>query len=97
VRDPRTPLLVLASLTVLVSACRGRGFEPTVRRSMSTEARCPEDKIQVKGLTGGVYQAEGCGKTATYDCWWPEGGTRECTRRGAAPEARMPGTDWRWP
>jgi hypothetical protein len=97
VRDARVALLAVASLAFVASACRGRGFEPTVRRSMSADARCPEDKVQVKGLSGGVYQADGCGKTATYDCSWPEGGTRECTRRGTAPEAKLPGSDWRWP
>ncbi len=92
--DRRAALWVLATVAVLASACRGRGFEPTVRRSMSTDAKCPEDKIEVKGLTGGVYQADGCGRTAVYDCSWPEGGVRVCTRRGAPPAPGRPGTDW---
>ncbi len=88
------PFLVLAALAMLATACRDRGFEPTVRRSMSADAKCPEDKVEVKGLTGGGYQADGCGKSAVYDCTWPEGGTRSCNRRGAPPPPSMPGTGW---
>ncbi len=91
-RGSRGLLLVLAALAILASACRG--FEPTVRRSMSADAKCPEDKVAVKSLTGGGYQADGCGKSAIYDCAWPEGGTRVCNRRGAPPPASMPGTGW---
>jgi len=90
----RARLLLLAVLAVLGSACRGRGFEPTVRRSMSADAKCPEENVQVKSLTGGGYQADGCGKSAVYDCSWPEGGTRVCNRRGSPPAASLPGTGW---
>jgi len=92
VRDARTPLLVVALLAVVSAGCHG--FEPTVRRSMSADLRCPEEQIKVQPETGGVYQTEGCGKTATYDCWWPEGGTRTCVRRGAPSEKRLPGTSF---
>ncbi len=91
-RDVRPPFLLLAALAVLTSACRG--FEPTVRRSMSADAKCPEDKVEVKSLTGGGYQADGCGRSAVYDCTWPEGGTRVCSRRGAPPPPSLPGTGW---
>jgi len=91
----RRPALVLLGLTALVCACRARGFEPSVRRAMSADAKCPEEQIQVKGLTGGGYQADGCGKSAIYDCTWPEGGTRTCNRRGAPVAPGLPGTGWR--
>lgn len=61
---------------------------------MAAEAPCPPEKVQVKSLSGGAYQAEGCGKTTTYDCSWPEGGKRTCTRRGVPPAATRPGTGW---
>ena len=90
----RHPALVFLGLTALLCACRGRGFEPSVRRAMSADAKCPEEQVQVKGLTGGGYQADGCGKSATYECSWPEGGTRQCVRTGVPSEKRLPGTDW---
>ena len=91
-RDRRTALLAVASLALVASACHG--FEPTVKRSMSSDLRCLEEKIQVKALSGGIYQAEGCGKSATYECSWPEGGKRQCIRSGVPAEKRLPGTDW---
>jgi hypothetical protein len=91
-REGRARIQLAASLAVLASACHG--FEPTVRRGMSAEAKCPEDKVAVKSLPGGGYQADGCGKSAFYDCAWPEGGTRVCNRRGAPASASMPGTGW---
>jgi hypothetical protein len=91
-REGRARMQLAASLAVLASACHG--FEPTVRRGMSAEAKCPEDKVAVKSLPGGGYQADGCGKSAFYDCAWPEGGTRVCTRRGAPAPASLPGTGW---
>jgi hypothetical protein len=92
VRDRHTGVLAVASLAVVASGCHG--FEPTVKRSMSTEVRCPEEKIQVQALSGGAYQADGCGKSVTYECSWPEGGTRRCVRKGVAPGKQLPGTDW---
>jgi len=92
VRDWHTGLLAVASLAVFASACHG--FEPTVKRSLSTEAKCPEDKITIKALSGGTYQADGCGKSAIYECSWPEGGTRQCIQKGVASGKQMPGTDW---
>ena len=89
-RSRTAPLLVLGLLAAGVAACHG--FEPTVRRSMSSDARCPEEKVVVKSLPGGGYQADGCGKSAVYDCSWPEGGTRVCARRGAPPPPSLPGT-----
>jgi hypothetical protein len=82
----------LVGLGMLVTLAGCHGFEPTVRRSMSGDMRCPEDKIEVKPLTGGGYEASGCGKSEVYDCTWPEGGTRSCTRRGAPPQKTLPGT-----
>jgi hypothetical protein len=92
VRERRSALLAVASLAVVAFACHG--FAPTVKRSMSSDLRCPEEKIQVKSLSGGTYQADGCGKSATYECSWPEGGTRQCVRTGVPSEKRLPGTDW---
>ena len=89
-RAPPAGVVALALLAVTLAGCHG--FEPTVRRSMSADARCPEDKIEVKSLPGGGYQASGCGKSDVYDCSWPEGGTRTCTRRGAPPAKALPGT-----
>ena len=91
-RPPTAQLLLLGLLAVATAGCRG--FEPTVRRSMSADAKCPEEKVQVKALTGGGYQADGCGKSAVYDCAWPEGQARSCTRRGAPPPPSLPGTGW---
>ena len=91
-RESRTWIQLGAFLALLVSGCHG--FEPTVRRSMAGEAKCPEDKVAVKSLPGGGYAAEGCGKSAVYDCAWPDGGTRVCSRRGAPAPATMPGTGW---
>jgi hypothetical protein len=89
-RPPR--LVVLGLLAVGIGGCHG--FEPTVRRGMSFDAKCPEDKIEVKPLGGGGYQASGCGKSVVYDCSWPEGRTRTCTPRGAPPPRSLPGTAW---
>ena len=86
------PLLALGLLVLGTVACRGRGFEPSVRRAMSEDAKCPEDKVVVKGLPEGGYQAEGCGRSGVYDCTWPEGGARVCSRRGAPPPRGLPGT-----
>ncbi len=91
-RSRAAQLVLLALAAVGTAACRG--FEPTVKRSMAADAKCPEDKIQVKSLTGGGYQADGCGKSGVYDCSWPEGGTRSCDRRGAPPRPGLPGTGW---
>ena len=44
-RSPTVGLAVLGLLAVGISGCHG--FEPTVRRGMSVDARCPEDKIEV--------------------------------------------------
>lgn len=89
-RSPTASLLALGLLVVGTSACHG--FQPSVRRAMSSDMKCPEDKIEVKELTGGSYQADGCGKSAVYECSWPEGGTRVCTRRGTPPPKALPGT-----
>ena len=89
-RSPTACLVGLGLLALTLAGCHG--FEPSVRRSMSNDERCPEDKIQIKPLTGGGYEASGCGKTEVYDCTWPEGGTRTCTRRGAPPQRSLPGT-----
>lgn len=91
-RSPTARLVVLGLLAVGISACHG--FEPTVRRGMSFDAKCPDDKIEVKPLGGGEYQASGCGKSVVYDCSWPEGGTRTCTPRGAPTPRSLPGTGW---
>jgi hypothetical protein len=90
-RSPAASLLALGLLSVGIAACHG--FEPSVRRAMSADAKCPEDKIEVKGLPGSSYQADGCGKSAVYECSWPEGGARVCTRRGdPTPKKALPGT-----
>jgi hypothetical protein len=89
-RSPTARLAVLGLLAIGAAGCHG--FEPTVRRSMSTDAKCSEDKIAVKSLSAGGYQAEGCGKSAVYDCSWPEGKSRSCTPRGAPPPPSLPGT-----
>jgi len=89
-RSPTAGLVLLGLLAAALASCHG--FEPTVRRNTSVDARCPEDKIEVKPLPGGGYQASGCGKSDVYDCSWPEGGTRTCTRRGAPPARSLPGT-----
>ena len=89
-RSPSVGLAVLGLLAVGICGCHG--FEPTVRRDMSVEARCPEEKIEVKPLGEGGYQASGCGKSTVYDCSWPEGGARRCTPRGVAPPKSRPGT-----
>ena len=91
--DVHKRLLLLAGLGLL-TACKG--FTPTVRREWSPTIRCPEDKITVKELPNGVYQATGCGQTATFDCWWPDGGNRRCIQRGAPAPPRMPGTGTGW-
>lgn len=91
-RSPTARLVVLGLLAVEIAACHG--FEPTVRRGMSVDAKCPEEKIEIKPLGGGGYQANGCGKSVVYDCSWPEGGTRTCTPRGAPPPRSLPGTGW---
>lgn len=91
-RSRTAPLLALGLLASATAACHG--FQPTVRRSMSADAKCPEEKIEVTPLPAGGYQAEGCGKTAVYDCSWPEGKPRSCTRRGAPPPPSLPGTGW---
>ena len=80
----------LGLLAVVLASCHG--FEPSVRRNMSVDVRCPEEKIEVKPLPSGGYEASGCGKSEIYDCTWPEGGTRTCTRRGAPPQKKLPGT-----
>jgi len=80
----------LGLLALALASCHG--FEPSVRRNMSEDVKCPEEKIQVKQLPGGGYEASGCGKTEVYDCTWPEGGTRTCVRRGAPPQRTLPGT-----
>ena len=85
-------LVGLGMLGITLGGCHG--FEPTVRRSMSADARCPEEKIEVKPVTGSGYQASGCGKSDVYDCTWPEGGKRTCTRRGAPPAPGLPGTGY---
>lgn len=92
-RDARIRLLLLAVLALL-TACKG--FTPTVRRTWSSTIRCPEDKIQVKELPNGVYEATGCGQTATFDCWWPDGGNRHCVQHGVPPPKQMPGTGTGW-
>ena len=89
-RSPSVGLAVLGLLAVGICGCHG--FEPTVRRGMSVEARCPEDKVEVKPLGEGAYQANGCGKSTVFDCSWPEGGARRCTPRGVAPSKSLPGT-----
>ncbi|EMJ93891.1 hypothetical protein [Leptospira alstonii] len=30
--------------------------------------QCPEDKVSVKNIGGGAFEAEGCGKKQTYVC-----------------------------
>ena len=91
-RTPTAALVVLGVLAVGTAGCHG--FEPTVRRGMSFDAKCPEDKIEVKPLGEGWYQADGCGKSMVYDCSWPEGGARTCTPRGVQPKRSLPGTGW---
>jgi len=87
----RGPALAAGLLSLaLLAGCHG--FEPTVKRTMSWDLRCPEEKIKVTSLPAGGYQAEGCGQAALYDCSWPEGGTRSCTRRGAPAAKTLPGT-----
>lgn len=82
--------LGLGLLALALAGCHG--FEPTVRRSMSGDMQCPEDKVDVKPLPGGGYEASGCGKSAVYDCSWPEGKPRSCTPRGTPLPKSLPGT-----
>jgi len=89
-RSSSARLVGLGLLAVALTSCHG--FEPSVRRNMSGDVRCPEEKIEVKPLPGGGYEASGCGKSEVYDCTWPEGGTRTCTRRGAPAQRNLPGT-----
>jgi len=89
-RSPTVGLAVIGLLAVGISGCHG--FEPTVRRGMSVDARCPEEKIEVKPLGEGAYQASGCGKSTVYECSWPEGRARTCTPRGVPPSKGLPGT-----
>lgn len=89
-RSPTPALLGLGLLSLALAGCHG--FEPSVRRGMSNDSRCPEDKVEVKPLPGGGYEASGCGKSQVYDCTWPEGGTRTCTPRGVPPPRTLPGT-----
>jgi hypothetical protein len=89
-RAPTGGLVVLGLLGLALAGCHG--FEPTVRRGMSGDVKCPEDKIEVKPLASGGYEASGCGKSQIYDCSWPEGGKRTCTARGVPPPKTLPGT-----
>jgi hypothetical protein len=93
VTDGWTRLLMLAAVAGLTGC---KGFTPTVRRTMSWNAQCPEDKIEVKELRNGVYQATGCGKTGTFACWWPDGGNRTCIQQGVPAPKQLPGTGTGW-
>jgi len=90
IRTSNATLVGLGLLAMALDGCHG--FEPTVRRSMSADMKCPEDKVTVKTLPEGGYQADGCGKSVAYDCSWPEGKPRSCTPRGTPPPKSLPGT-----
>ena len=92
-RRPAVNLAVMA-LGVLVSACHG--YESTVRQRVAEDWHCPETSIQVKSVRQGTYQADGCGKTATFVCSWPDGGKRHCDDLAAAPGKSLPGTGVSW-
>ena len=89
-RSSSARLVGLGLLAVALTSCHG--FEPSVRRNMSGDVRCPEEKIEVKPLGEGAYQASGCGKSTVYECSWPEGRARTCTPRGVPPSKGLPGT-----
>lgn len=58
---------VAAALAVV--GCHSTAVE-VVRSQASTDLACPEAKIQVKAdaKEKGTYEADGCGKNATYAC-----------------------------
>jgi hypothetical protein len=60
---------VLALALGLVTAgCHSTSVE-VVQSHAATDFACPEKKVQVKPAgEKGTYQAEGCGKKATYEC-----------------------------
>lgn len=92
-RGPAAALTTVI-LGVLVSACHG--YESTVRQRVAEDWRCPEGSVQVKALGQGRYQADGCGRTASFACSWPDGGKRRCENLAAAPAKSLPGTGVAW-
>jgi hypothetical protein len=66
-RAPGVPILALA-LPLATAACHSTAAE-VVQSLATTDLACPAKKIQVKpAAEKGTYQAEGCGKRATYEC-----------------------------
>jgi hypothetical protein len=66
-RVPEAPILAIA-LALATTGCHSTAVE-VVQSQASTDLACPEKKIQVKPAgEKGTYQAEGCGKKATYEC-----------------------------
>lgn len=54
---------------LVLAGCHSTAVE-VVRSQAATDLACPEAKIQVKpdAKEKGTYQADGCGKNATYAC-----------------------------
>ena len=65
----RERLVFALALSLPLAACHSTAAE-VVQSQASTDLACPEAKVQVKpdAKEKGTYEADGCGKKATYAC-----------------------------
>jgi ferric-dicitrate binding protein FerR (iron transport regulator) len=68
-RALEAPILAVAvALALATAGCHSTAVE-VVQSQATTDLACPQGKIQVKPAgEKGTYQADGCGKKATYVC-----------------------------
>jgi hypothetical protein len=68
VSTKRSAAILLFAIALATTGCHSTAAE-VVQSEASTDLACPQKKIQVKpAAEKGTYQAEGCGKKATYEC-----------------------------
>ena len=59
----------------------------TTQTRAANDFQCPKDQIVVTNIGGTSFRAEGCGKTATYNCAASDASKGSTTAYACVPEA----------
>ena len=73
-------IILLIVMTIILGACSN--LEGTIYDRAAYDFQCPVNKLEIKQIDGGKFQASGCEKVAIYECAGripsAEGGTVAC-------------------
>ena len=73
-------IIILTLVTTAISSCSN--LEGTIYDRAAYDFQCPVNKLEIKQIASGKFQASGCEKVAIYECAGripsAEGGTVAC-------------------